>query len=173
MVDLCIDGHILTTFLSLISPLKRRVQRLWRLIYDLLTMAMLVRLLMGVKDPSKVRSWWEAKSRKCITLEVVHLFCPFCGSPNHPVFVKNFSITCTLCTPLWFYGNHSSDCFFFWLLLNQKSWNGVKVVLSACSSLGDIKGWNPIQRNVWWGDVWEVVRLLFLSCWGLADTKMM
>ena len=51
------------TLLSIISSLKRRVQRLWRLIYGLLTMAMVVGPLMGVNDLCKVRNWRVAKSR--------------------------------------------------------------------------------------------------------------
>ena len=46
-----------------VSPQKRRVWRLWRLIYGLLTMAMLLGLLMDVKDPGKVRNRPMAKSR--------------------------------------------------------------------------------------------------------------
>ena len=50
-------GYI--TPLALISPLKRGVQHLRRPIYGLLTMAVLVGLLMGIKDPGKVqnREW--------------------------------------------------------------------------------------------------------------------
>ena len=33
---------------------------------------------------------------KCIALEVSDLFLSFCNSPNCPVFVKNFFITCIL-----------------------------------------------------------------------------
>ena len=54
-------GYI--TLLSVISPLKHGVQRLWRLIYGLLTMAMLVGPLMGVKDPGKVQNRRVAESR--------------------------------------------------------------------------------------------------------------
>ena len=54
-------GHI--TLLLLISPLKRGVQHIWRLIYCLLMMAMIVGPLMDVKDPGKVRNWQVAKSR--------------------------------------------------------------------------------------------------------------
>ena len=54
-------GYI--TLLSIISPVKRRVRLLWRLIYGLLSMAMLVGTLMGVKDPGKVRNRRVAKSR--------------------------------------------------------------------------------------------------------------
>ena len=55
------NGYIM--LLSIISVLKRSVQHLWRLIYGLLTMAMLVGPLMGVKDPGKVQNQRVAKSR--------------------------------------------------------------------------------------------------------------
>ena len=51
------------TLLTLISLTKRGLQHLWRLIYGLLTMAMLVGSLMGVKDPGKVRNWQMPKSQ--------------------------------------------------------------------------------------------------------------
>ena len=61
-------GYI--TLLSVISPLKHGVQRLWRLINSLLTMAMLVGPLMGIKDPSKVRSQQVAKSQVVLIINV-------------------------------------------------------------------------------------------------------
>ena len=75
------NGYI--TFLLIISPLKHRVQRLWRLIYCLLIMAMLVGLLMEIKDAGKVRNRWVAKSlffsipililvRKFIPQQLIH-----------------------------------------------------------------------------------------------------
>ena len=57
----CPIGYIM--LLSIISPLKRGVQRLWRLMYGLLTMAMLVGPLMGIKDTGKVRNRRVAKLR--------------------------------------------------------------------------------------------------------------
>ena len=54
-------GYI--TLLSIIAPVICRVRRLWRLIYGLRTMAMLVGPLMDVKDPGKVRNRRVAKSR--------------------------------------------------------------------------------------------------------------
>ena len=69
-------GYI--TLLSIISPLKHGVQRLWRLIYGVLTMAMLVGMLMGVKDPGKVRNRRVTKSRivLLIILLLVKTFIP-------------------------------------------------------------------------------------------------
>ena len=54
---------ILRTLLSIIYPLKRGVERLWRLNYGLPIMAMLVEQLMGVKDHGKVRNRRVAKSQ--------------------------------------------------------------------------------------------------------------
>ena len=62
-------GYI--TLLSSISPLKRGVQRLWRLIYGLRTMAMLVGPLMAVNDPGKVRNRRVAKSRIVLLLIII------------------------------------------------------------------------------------------------------
>ena len=62
-------GYI--TLLSIIFPLKRRVRRLCRLIYGLLTMAMLIGPLMDVKDHGKVRNWRVAKL--CIVFIIILL----------------------------------------------------------------------------------------------------
>ena len=48
--------------LLIILALKRGVEHLSMLIYGILTMAMLVGLLMGVKDLGKIRNWRVAKS---------------------------------------------------------------------------------------------------------------
>ena len=76
----CPIGYI--TLLSVISALKRRVRRLWRLIYGLLMIAMLVGPLMGVKDPGKVQNRRVAKSRIFLLIILVKTFIPrqfICG----------------------------------------------------------------------------------------------
>ena len=58
------NGHPIgyITVVSIVSPLKRGVQRLWRLFYGLLPTAMLVEPLIGVKDHGKGRNRRVAKS---------------------------------------------------------------------------------------------------------------
>ena len=75
-------GYI--TLLSVISPLKHAVQHLWRFIYGLLMMAMLVELLMGVKDPGKVQNQRVIKLwivtiliKKFIPWQLIHA-CRYC-----------------------------------------------------------------------------------------------
>ena len=64
-------GYI--TLLLIISPLKHGVQGLGMLIYGLLTMAMLVKPLMGVKDSGKVRNQRVAKSQIVLLLIIIFL----------------------------------------------------------------------------------------------------
>ena len=64
-------GYI--TFLSIISLLKRGLQPLWRLIYGLLTIAILVGPLMSVKDPGNVRNRRVAKSRIVLRIPILIL----------------------------------------------------------------------------------------------------
>ena len=59
-------GYI--TLLSVISLLKRRVER-----YGLLMMAMLIGPLMGVKDPGKVRNSRVAKLRIVLIPILIHV----------------------------------------------------------------------------------------------------
>ena len=67
-------GYTCITLLSIISSLKRRVWRLWRLIYGLLTMAMLVGPLMDVRDSGKVRNRRAAKSQTVLIPVLLILF---------------------------------------------------------------------------------------------------
>ena len=69
----CPIGYI--TLLSVIPQLKCTVQRLWKLIYGLLMMAMLyiVGPLMAIKDPGKVWNRPVAKSRSVLLLVIIIL----------------------------------------------------------------------------------------------------
>ena len=66
-------GHPIgySTLLLVIYHLKCGVQRLWRFIYGLITMSMLIGALMGIKDPGKVQNWRVAKSRIVLLLLII------------------------------------------------------------------------------------------------------
>ena len=100
------NGHPIgcITLPSLISPSKCGVQHLWRLIYGLLTMAVLVGPLISVKDPSKVWNQQVAKSRivcipililikKFIPWQLIH-GCRYCS-------INNNNELCLLVSTAW------------------------------------------------------------------------